>query len=51
MVIAIFFNAITEMTTKQENIMELLDMRDDCLIDEWAKLMLFTINGRLRLPI
>jgi hypothetical protein len=36
MVIAIFLNAITEMTTKQENIMELLDMRDDCLIDEWA---------------
>ena len=36
MVIAIFFNAITEMTTTQENIMELLDMRDDCLIDEWA---------------
>ena len=37
MVIAIFFNAITEMTTKQqENLIELLDMRDDGLIDEWA---------------
>ena len=36
MVIAIFFNAITEMTTTQENIMELLDIRDDSLIDEWA---------------
>ena len=35
-VIANLFNARTEMTIELENNMELLEMRDDCLVDEWA---------------
>ena len=35
-VIVNLFNACTEMTIELENIMELLEMRDDCLVDEWA---------------
>lgn len=35
-VIANLFNARTEMTIELENTMELLEMRDDCLVDEWA---------------
>ena len=35
-VIANLFNVRTEMTIELENNMELLEMRDDCLVDEWA---------------
>lgn len=35
-VIANLFNARTEMTIELESTMELLEMRDDCLVDEWA---------------
>ena len=35
-VIANLFNVFTYMTIELESNMELLEMRDDCLVDEWA---------------